>query len=107
MLSSDKSGLGADVAVAKVATLSEHAFEAHRKGSGLNPVVTAGGATHRSAPVTSLPVMSSVSTSSRVDRATYEVERKRLEAKIGLLHEILVRRVSHLCLLTAVNPNNT
>jgi hypothetical protein len=34
----DKSGPGADVAVAKVATVSEHAFEAPRKGSDLNPV---------------------------------------------------------------------
>jgi hypothetical protein len=105
--SGNKSGPGADVAVAKVATLSEHAFEAPGKGSDLNPVLTAGGATDRSAPVASLLVISSVSTSSRLDRATYDVEQKRIETEIGLLHEMLVRRVSHLCLLTAVIPNNT
>jgi hypothetical protein len=62
-MSGDKNGPGADVAFAKVATLSEHAFEAPRKGSDLNPVLTAGGATDRSAPVASLPVISSVSVS--------------------------------------------
>jgi len=106
LLSSDKSGLGADVAVAKVATLSEHTFEAPRKGLGLNPVLTAGGATDRSAPVASLPVVSSVSTSSRLD-SVYDVNQIKIETEIGLLHERLVRRVLYLWLLTAVIPNNT
>jgi len=73
LLYGDKSGPGAEVEVAEVATLSEHAFETPRKGSDLNPVLTAGGATDRSAPVASLPVISpvSVSTSSRLDRAPH------------------------------------
>jgi hypothetical protein len=95
LLSGDKSGSGAGVAVAKVATLSEHAFEAPRKGSDLNPVPTTGGATNRSAPVADLPVISSVSASSRLDGAAYDVEQKRIETEIGLLHETLVRRVSY------------
>jgi hypothetical protein len=45
------------VAVAKVATLSEHAFEASGKGQDLNPVLTAGGATDGSAPVPNVPVL--------------------------------------------------
>ena len=81
------------LAVAKIATLSEHAFEAPRKGPDLNPVLTAGGATGGSAPVASLPVISSVSTSSRLDRATYDVDQKIIEAQIGFLHSKLVRRV--------------
>ena len=43
--------------VAKVATLSEHAFEAPGKGPDLNPVLTAGGATDGSAPVPNVPVL--------------------------------------------------
>ena len=65
LLSSHKSGPGdesADAASAKVATLSDHPFEAPR--ADLSPVPTAGGATGRSAPAASLPVISSVLTSS-------------------------------------------
>lgn len=104
MLSGDKSGSGADVAVAKVATLSEHAFEAPRKGSDLNAALTAGGVMDRFARVASLPVLSPVSMSSGRDRAPHDVKQERIETRIGLLQEMLVRRVSHLCLLTAVIP---
>jgi hypothetical protein len=111
LLSGNKSESGADIAVANVATLSEHAFEAPRKGSDLNPVPTAGGSTDRSAPVASLPVISSVSPSSRLDRVTYDVEQKRIETEIGLLHERLDVRPqvspSRIYALTAVIPNNT
>ena len=79
MLSGDKSGPGANVAVAKVATLSEHAFEAPREGSDLNPVLATGGATDRSAPVASLPEISSASvlTSIRLDRAPRPLNRSK------------------------------
>ena len=107
MLSGDIIGPGADATIAKVATLSEHAFEAPRKGSDLNPILTAAGATGRSTPVAGFGVISSVSTSSRPDRVAYDVEQKRIETRIGWLHEMLVRCVSHPDLLTAVIPNNT
>ena len=85
---------GADVAVAKVATLSRHAFETPRTGSDLNFILTPGGATDGSALPASLPVITSDSTSSRPDKAAYEAEQKRIETLIDLLQEELVRRVS-------------
>jgi hypothetical protein len=93
LLSGNKREPGVDVTIAKVAALSEHAFEAPRKGSGSNPVLTPGGATN-SAPVASLQILSSVSTSSGLDRATNDVEQERIETEIVLSHERLVRRVS-------------
>jgi hypothetical protein len=89
------------VAVVKVATLSEHAFEAPRKVSDLNSVLTAGGEADSSTPVASLPVMPSVSASSKLDRVAYDAGQKIIENEIGLLRERLVRRVSHPCLLTS------
>ena len=73
LLFGDKNEPGADVAVAKVATLSEHAFEAPRKESDLNPVLTAGVTRYTFAPLASSPVISSgqVSTSSRPDGASH------------------------------------
>ena len=73
LLFGDKSEPGADVAVAKVATLSEHAFEAPRNGSDLNPVLTAGVTTRMFAPVASSSEISPapVSTSSRLDGAPH------------------------------------
>ena len=101
------SGPGADVAVAKVATLSKHAFEAPHKGSDLNPILTPGGATDSSALVASLQVKTSVSTSSKLlDGAAHAAEQERIKTEIGLLEEKLVRHVSRLSLFTAVILNN-
>lgn len=97
----NKSGLGSDEAVVKVATLSKHAFEAPREESDLNPIPTPGGATGSSAPVEKLPVITSAS--SRPDKAAYDAEQKRIKTEMSLLQEKLVRRAS---LLSAVIPNN-
>ena len=103
------SGPGADVAVAKVATLSRHAFETPRTGSessDLNFVLTPGAATERSAPEASLPAITSVPTSSRLDKTAYEAEQKRIETLIDSLQDELVRLVPCRSLLTAVILNN-
>ena len=64
--------------VAKVATLSEHAFEAPGKRPDLNPVLAAGGATDGSASVPNVPVLFStrkMSSSSGKEIARLEDER--------------------------------
>lgn len=72
------SGPGLDVAVANIATLSPHVFEVPREESDLNLVQTAEGATVRSALVASL--IYCISRSSRLDRATYDFEQKRIQS---------------------------
>ena len=52
-------------------------------------------------------MISCVSRSSGLDQAAYDVEQKCIETEIELFHETLVRRISHLCSLTAVIPNYT
>jgi hypothetical protein len=107
LLPGNKGGSEADVAFVKVATLSRHAFETTRTGSDLNLILTPGGATGESAPVASLPVTTSTSTSNRPDRAEYETEQKReIEILFDLPQEEMVRHVSCPSLLTSVIPNN-
>ena len=89
----DKTGPGVDVTVAKVATVSEHAFDAPRKG--LDLVSESIGDVHtKSHSAGSSRKVLPVSTPSRPDRATYDVEQRIIETEIGSMNERLVRRVS-------------